>query len=86
MSFDHKTFTSLGVAGMLCCSILAGVAEAQSSGPNNLHLPGMRDRPRIIPLPGCSLSCRPSPGQPTRRATWQRSWVKKADLSTHWII
>ena len=44
MSFDHKTFTSLGVAGALCCSIFAGVAEAQSSKPNNLHLPGMRDR------------------------------------------
>jgi hypothetical protein len=44
MSFDHKTVTSLGMAGALCCSILAGVAEAQSSGPNNLHLPGMRDR------------------------------------------
>jgi len=44
MSFDHKTFTSLGVAGALCCSILAGVAEAESSRSNNLHLPGMRDR------------------------------------------
>jgi Animal haem peroxidase len=44
MSLDHKTFTSLGVAGALCCSILAGVTDAQSSGPNNLHLPGMRDR------------------------------------------
>jgi Animal haem peroxidase len=44
MSLNHKTVTSLGMAGALCCSILAGVAEAQSSGPNNLHLPGMRDR------------------------------------------
>ncbi len=47
MSFDHKTFTSLGVAGALCCSILAGVAEAESSRSNNLHLPGMRDRPQV---------------------------------------
>jgi len=45
MSFDHKTFTSLGVAGALCCTMLAGVAEAASSSPNNLHLPGMQDRP-----------------------------------------
>lgn len=44
MSFHHKTFTSLGVAGALCCSLFAGVAEAQSSRSNNLHLPGMRDR------------------------------------------
>jgi hypothetical protein len=47
MSLDHKAFTSLGVAGALCCSILAGAAEAQSSRPNNLHLPGMRDRPQV---------------------------------------
>ena len=44
MSFHYKTFTSLGVAGALCCSLFAGVAEAQSSRSNNLHLPGMRDR------------------------------------------
>jgi hypothetical protein len=44
MSFDHKTFTSLSVAGALCCTMLAGVAEAEPSRRNNLHLPGMRDR------------------------------------------
>jgi hypothetical protein len=49
MSFDRTTITSWGVAGALCCTILAGVAEAQASGRNNLHLPGMRDR---SPAPG----------------------------------
>lgn len=44
MSFDRTTITSWGVAGALCCTILAGVAEAQLSGSNTLHLPGMRDR------------------------------------------
>jgi hypothetical protein len=47
MSFDHRPLTRLGVAGALCCTVFAGIAAAQSSGPNNLHLPGLRDRPQV---------------------------------------
>ena len=45
MPFDRTTFTLLGVTGALCCTVLAGITGAQSPEKNNLHLPGMKDRP-----------------------------------------
>ena len=45
MSHRRKKFLSVGLAGVLCSTALFGVAVAQTTGKNNLHLPGMRDRP-----------------------------------------
>ncbi len=45
MSHRRKKFLSAGLAGVLCSTALFGVAVAQTDGKNNLHLPGMRDRP-----------------------------------------
>jgi hypothetical protein len=45
MSHRRKKFLSAGLAGVLCSTALLGLSTAQADGKNNLHLPGMRDRP-----------------------------------------
>jgi hypothetical protein len=45
MSHRHKKFLSAGLAGVLCSAALLGVTVAHAEGNNNLHLPGMKDRP-----------------------------------------
>ena len=45
MSHHRKKFLSAGLAGVLCSSALFGLTPAHADGKNNLHLPGMRDRP-----------------------------------------
>lgn len=46
MSFRRKKFLSVGLAGVLCSTALFGLTMAHADGKNNLHLPGMKDRPR----------------------------------------
>ena len=46
MSHRRKKFLSAGLAGMLCSTALFGLTAAYADGKNNLHLPGMRDRPQ----------------------------------------
>ncbi|MCG3777134.1 MAG: hypothetical protein JW395_4010 [Nitrospira sp.] len=38
-------FLSAGLAGILCSTTLFGLTTAYAEGKNNLHLPGMKDRP-----------------------------------------
>jgi hypothetical protein len=45
MSHRHKKYLSAGLAGVLCSTALFGLTAAYADGKNNLHLPGMRDRP-----------------------------------------
>ena len=45
MSHRHKRFLSAGLAGVLCSTALLGLTAAHADGGNNLHLPGMLDRP-----------------------------------------
>ena len=45
MSHRRKKFLSAGLAGVLCSTALFGLTAAYADGKNNLHLPGMRDRP-----------------------------------------
>ena len=45
MSQRRKKFLSAGLAGVLCSTALFGITAAHAEGKNNLHLPGMRDRP-----------------------------------------
>ena len=45
MSNRRKKFLSAGLAGMLCSTALFGLTAAHADGKNNLHLPGMKDRP-----------------------------------------
>jgi hypothetical protein len=45
MSHRRKKFLSAGLAGVLCSTALFGLTAAHADGKNNLHLPGMRDRP-----------------------------------------
>jgi len=45
MSHCRKKFLSAGLAGVLCSTALFGLTTAHAEGKNNLHLPGMRDRP-----------------------------------------
>lgn len=45
MSHRRKKFLSVGLAGVLCSTALLGLTAAHADGKNNLHLPGMRDRP-----------------------------------------
>src|SRR5215470_6736293 len=45
MSHRRKKFLSAGLAGVLCSTALLGLSTAHADGKNNLHLPGMRDRP-----------------------------------------
>ena len=45
MSHRRKKFLSAGLAGALCSTALFGLTAAYADGKNNLHLPGMRDRP-----------------------------------------
>jgi hypothetical protein len=45
MSHRRKKFLSAGLAGVLCSTVLLGLPAAHADGKNNLHLPGMRDRP-----------------------------------------
>jgi hypothetical protein len=45
MSHRRKKFLSAGLAGVLCSTVLFGLTTAYAEGKNNLHLPGMRDRP-----------------------------------------
>ncbi|MDZ4855709.1 MAG: hypothetical protein SGJ26_12770 [Nitrospirota bacterium] len=46
MSHRRKKYLSVGLAGVLCSTALVGLTMAQAAdGKNNLHLPGMRDRP-----------------------------------------
>jgi Animal haem peroxidase len=46
MSYRRKTFLSAGLAGVLCSTALLGLTMAHADGKNNLHLPGMKDRPQ----------------------------------------
>jgi hypothetical protein len=45
MSHRRKKFLSAGLAAVLCSTALLGITVAHADGKNNLHLPGMRDRP-----------------------------------------
>ena len=45
MSHRHKKFLSAGLTGALCSTTLFGLTGAYAAGGNNLHLPGMKDRP-----------------------------------------
>jgi hypothetical protein len=45
MSHRRKKYLSAGLAGVLCSTALFGITAAYADGKNNLHLPGMRDRP-----------------------------------------
>ena len=45
MLHRHKKFLSVGLAGVLCSTALLGLNSAYADGGNNLHLPGMRERP-----------------------------------------
>jgi hypothetical protein len=45
MSHRRKKFLSAGLVGVLCSTALLGITAAYADGKNNLHLPGMRDRP-----------------------------------------
>ena len=45
MSHRRKKLLSAGLAGVLCSTALFGLTAAHADGKNNLHLPGMRDRP-----------------------------------------
>jgi hypothetical protein len=45
MSHRHKQFLSAGLAGVVYSTALFGLTAAYADGKNNLHLPGMRDRP-----------------------------------------
>ena len=45
MSHRRKKLLSVGLAGALCSTTLLGLTAAYADGGNNLHLPGMRDRP-----------------------------------------
>lgn len=45
MSHRRKKYLSAGLAGVLCSTALFGLTAAHADGKNNLHLPGMRDRP-----------------------------------------
>ena len=45
MSHRRKKFLSAGLAGVLCSTALLSLTLAHADGNNNLHLPGMRDRP-----------------------------------------
>jgi hypothetical protein len=45
MSHRCKKFLSVGLAGVLCSTVLLGLTTAYAEGKNNLHLPGMKDRP-----------------------------------------
>lgn len=87
MSHCRKKFLSAGLAGVLCSTVLLGLTAAHADGKNNLHLPGMRDRPhspdnsytRMFPeLP-------PSPRRPMPHVIRPRSWAKKVASSTRWI-
>jgi Animal haem peroxidase len=46
MSYRRNTFLSAGLAGVLCSTALLGLTMAHADGKNNLHLPGMKDRPQ----------------------------------------
>ena len=46
MSHRRKKYLSAGLAGVLCSTALLGLTMAHADGKNNLHLPGMKDRPR----------------------------------------
>ena len=45
MSYRRKKCLSASLAGMLCSTALFGLTAAHADGKNNLHLPGLRDRP-----------------------------------------
>ena len=45
MLHRRKKYLSAGLAGVLCSTALFGLTAAYADGKNNLHLPGMRDRP-----------------------------------------
>ncbi|MEK7764490.1 MAG: heme peroxidase family protein [Nitrospirota bacterium] len=46
MSQRRKKILSAGLAGVLCSTtLLLGITAAHADGKNNLHLPGMKDRP-----------------------------------------
>ena len=45
MSLRRTKYLSAGLAGVLCSTALFGLTAAHADGKNNLHLPGMRDRP-----------------------------------------
>ncbi|MBK5283068.1 MAG: hypothetical protein JJE16_13405 [Nitrospiraceae bacterium] len=45
MSHHRKKFLSAGLAGVMCSTALFDVDVAHADGRNNLHLPGLRDRP-----------------------------------------
>lgn len=45
MQHPRKTFLLAGLAGVLCSTALLGLTTAHADGRNNLHLPGMKDRP-----------------------------------------
>ncbi|NWF71968.1 MAG: hypothetical protein HXY51_02835, partial [Nitrospirae bacterium] len=46
MQHRRKTFLLAGLAGVLCSTALLGLTTAHADGRNNLHLPGMKERPR----------------------------------------
>ena len=45
MSHRRKKYLSVGLAGVLCSTALFGLTAAHADGKDNLHLPGLRDRP-----------------------------------------
>jgi hypothetical protein len=46
MLHRRKKVLSAGLAGVLCSTALLGLTMAHADGKNNLHLPGMKDRPQ----------------------------------------
>ena len=56
MSHRRKKFLSAGLAGVLCSTALFGLTAAHTDGKNNLHLPGMRDRPHAPVIRTITLS------------------------------
>jgi hypothetical protein len=43
----RKRYLSAGLAGVLCSTALLGLSTAYADEKNNLHLPGLRDRPPV---------------------------------------
>lgn len=46
MLHRRQKVLSAGLAGVLCSTALLGLTMAHADGKNNLHLPGMKDRPQ----------------------------------------
>jgi hypothetical protein len=45
MLHRRKKFLSAGLAGLVCSTAIFGLTAAHADGKNNLHLPGMKERP-----------------------------------------